>query len=76
MLNLRPGTREHFLEALERDWPEESERYARLYAGRSYLPAADARPAIELVRRLAAGHGREARPPLRPPAEPVQLTLI
>jgi DNA repair photolyase len=28
VLHLRPGTREHFLEALARDWPEELERYA------------------------------------------------
>ena len=39
-----PGTREHFLEALARDWPSESARYERLYAGRSYLPPARRRP--------------------------------
>ncbi len=76
MLNLRPGTREHFLAALERDWPEESTRYERLYEGRSYLPEAKAGPVRELVRSLAGEHGRERRPTLRPPAEPVQLTLI
>jgi DNA repair photolyase len=37
VLNLRPGTREHFLENLARDWPEELDRYQRLYAGRAYL---------------------------------------
>ena len=37
LLYLRPGTREHFLEALARDWPEELERYERLYARRAYL---------------------------------------
>jgi DNA repair photolyase len=37
VLNLRPGTREHFLEHLARDWPEERERYERLYADRAYL---------------------------------------
>jgi hypothetical protein len=37
VLNLRPGTREHFLEHLARDWPDEVERYQRLYAGRAYL---------------------------------------
>src|SRR5213075_1363850 len=30
LLNLRPGTREHFLEHLAEDWPEEAERYAEL----------------------------------------------
>ncbi|HEX2194600.1 MAG TPA: radical SAM protein [Candidatus Limnocylindria bacterium] len=37
VLNLRPGTREHFLEHLARDWPEELERYERLYSDRAYL---------------------------------------
>jgi DNA repair photolyase len=32
VLFLRPGTREHFLENLARDWPEELERYERLDA--------------------------------------------
>jgi DNA repair photolyase len=38
VVNLRPGTREHFLEHLARDWPEEVDRYQRLFAGRAYLP--------------------------------------
>src|SRR5207248_2880683 len=38
LLFLRPGTREHFLENLARDWPEELERYERLYRRRAYLP--------------------------------------
>ena len=37
VLHLRPGTREHFLAALARDWPEQLERYERLYAGRAYV---------------------------------------
>jgi DNA repair photolyase len=37
VVNLRPGTREHFLEHLARDWPEEVDRYHRLFAGRAYL---------------------------------------
>ena len=31
VLNLRPGTREHFLAVLEREWPMELERYRRLF---------------------------------------------
>jgi DNA repair photolyase len=38
VVNLRPGTREHFLEALAWDWPQELDRYLRLFAGRAYLP--------------------------------------
>jgi DNA repair photolyase len=37
VVNLRPGTREHFLESLARDWPEQLERYERLYARGPYL---------------------------------------
>jgi DNA repair photolyase len=53
VLNLRPGTREHFLSVLEREWPSELGRYRRLYpSGASgYLRAADARP---IERRLGA----------------------
>jgi DNA repair photolyase len=43
VVNLRPGTREHFLEHLARDWPEEVDRYQRLFAGRAYLPKAATR---------------------------------
>jgi DNA repair photolyase len=40
LLYLKPGTREHFLDNLARDWPEELERYERLYRRRAYLAAA------------------------------------
>src|SRR6266567_3473001 len=41
LLNLRPGTREHFLTALAEDYPQQLPAYERLYARRSYLPAAE-----------------------------------
>jgi DNA repair photolyase len=47
VLYLRPGTREHFLDHLARDWPELLPRYERLYAGRAYLD----KPAIDPVQR-------------------------
>ena len=50
MLYLRPGTREHFLDHLARDWPELVPRYERLYRGRAYLGKAE----IEPVRREVA----------------------
>jgi DNA repair photolyase len=50
VLYLRPGTREHFLENLARDWPELVPRYERQYAGRAYLPKRQ----IEPVRREVA----------------------
>jgi DNA repair photolyase len=50
VLYLRPGTREHFLGHLARDWPELVPRYERLYRRRAYLGKAD----IEPVRREVA----------------------
>jgi DNA repair photolyase len=75
LLNLRPGTREHFLEALARDWPEELERYERLYRGRAYLPDGVTRPVRDTVRRLAAESAAPRRPVLQPAPQPDQLTL-
>jgi DNA repair photolyase len=37
LLYLKPGTREHFLENLARDWPEALELYHRLYSKSAYL---------------------------------------
>ena len=50
VLYLRPGTREHFMNHLARDWPELVPRYERLYAGRAYPP----RDQVEPVRREVA----------------------
>ena len=77
LLYLKPGTREHFLEALSRDWPAELERYERLYESRAYLSAAETQPVRERVRALAREHGvRDRRPPQpAPPPRPEQLTL-
>jgi hypothetical protein len=78
VLYLRPGTREHFLENLARDWPEELPRYERLYAnGRSYLAKKETQPVRAEVARLAREHRvrDRRRVKLEPPAEPEQLTL-
>jgi DNA repair photolyase len=79
VLFLRPGTREHFLEALARDWPEQLERYEQLYEGRAYLPAAEAKPVKESVRELARATqlGSRVRRRQRPPQPRTneQLTL-
>jgi DNA repair photolyase len=77
LLYLQPGTKEHFLEALARDWPEELGRYERLYEGRAYLGRAEVDPVRERVRELAREHGvrDRRRTRLAPPPEPVQLSL-
>jgi DNA repair photolyase len=74
LLYLKPGTKEHYLRALERDWPELLPEYERLYARKAYLDASEVRAE---VRALANTHGirDRRRVKLRPPAEPEQLTL-
>jgi DNA repair photolyase len=78
LLNLRPGTREHFLENLALDWPEELPRYERLYAnGSSYLPRTETEPVRREVARLARDHEIADRRHVRfePPRSPEQLAL-
>jgi DNA repair photolyase len=77
LLYLKPGTKEHFLSALERDWPELLPEYERLYARRAYLPAEETKPVRETVSKLARKHGiRDRRTvKLEPPADPEQLRL-
>jgi DNA repair photolyase len=79
LLYLRPGTREHFLEHLARDWPEELERYERMYAGRAYLPRKVAEPVRAQVAELRRRHGipdrRQVRLEPEPEPEPEQLAL-
>ena len=57
VLYLKPGTREHFLEALAADWPEELDRYERLYESRAYLPKAQVEPVRRMVAELRKRHG-------------------
>jgi DNA repair photolyase len=77
LLYLKPGTREHFLEHLARDWPELLARYQRLYAGRAYLAAAVAEPVRQRVKALREAVGIADRRTTRlvPPPEPAQLSL-
>jgi DNA repair photolyase len=77
-LYLRAGTREHFLECLERDWPELLPEYERLYGRGAYLPAAETAPTRQAVQALVREHGvrDRRREPLAPPPEPEQLSLL
>jgi len=77
LLYLRPGTPEHFLAALERDWPEELARYEELYARRAYLARADVEPVRRRVAKLRDRYGIADRRSIRPAStpEPVQLAL-
>jgi DNA repair photolyase len=79
LLYLKPGTREHFLDALARDWPEELDRYEQLYGSRAYLPKAQTEPVRQLVAELRRRHGIRDRRPVKlepqPPAVQLALTL-
>jgi DNA repair photolyase len=76
VLYLRPGTREHFLEHLARDWPELLPRYEAMYQ----RPYPDRRESDTLKAQVAALRrefdiaDRRARP-LEPPPAPEQLML-
>ncbi len=77
LLYLRPGTREHFLDHLAREWPDLLPRYEALYAGRAYLPKEETEPVRRTVRELVQQHDLRDRRAIRlePPPEPEQLTL-
>ncbi len=78
LLYLKSGTREHFLEALADDWPEELERYEQLYRSRAYLPKTQAEPVRRLVADLRRRHGIRDRRTIRlePAPPPRQLALV
>jgi DNA repair photolyase len=77
LLHLKPGTKEHFLAALERDWPELVPEYEELYGRRAYLSKETSEPVRQQVRELTRAHGIRDRRRIRlePPEEPEQLQL-
>jgi len=78
-LYLAAGTREHFLAALERGWPELRARYHALYARGAYLAKAEGEELRARVKRQAQEQGiADRRDPQPAPASelsPVQLVL-
>jgi len=77
VLNLRPGTREHFLTCLARDWPELLPRYELLYE-RPYLPQDEAEPIHRAFADLRGRYDirdRREVPLVSPPPE-AQLALF
>jgi len=81
VLHLRDGTRQHFLQTLERHWPELLPRYLAEYRTGPYLEAERTSPVQRLVSDLAARHDIRGRtreylsPPPAPPV-PQQLSLL
>ena len=77
VVNLRPGTREHFLEHLARDWPQELERYQRLYARGAYLRPGQTAQLSAMMDELRSAWVWEPRPANPPgPAPPEQASQL
>jgi len=76
VLYLKPGTREHFLENLARDWPDMLDHYLRLYE-RPYAPRAVSDLVLDRFRRVRAEHALAERgSDGPPPAHFEQLSLF
>jgi DNA repair photolyase len=81
VLHLRDGTRQHFLEVLERHWPELLPRYLADYRRGAYLQPEKTAPVTRSVSAMAGQLGVNARaralltPPPAPP-QPEQLSLL
>lgn len=57
LLYLQPGTREHFLDSLAREWPEQLPLYEQLYRHGAYLRSAETRPVLERIDALRREYG-------------------
>jgi DNA repair photolyase len=77
LLYLKPGTREHFLENLSRDWPELLPEYEQMYERRAYLGKELTQPVRGQVAELARLHGirDRRRRGIEPESPPEQLSL-
>jgi DNA repair photolyase len=78
LLHLRPGTREHFLGHLARDWPQLLDRYRQLYRFDAYLREEHTQPTQQLVAGLRSVYGiaDRRRQPAVPPPRAEQLSLL
>jgi len=75
-LYLAPGTREHFLGELSKVWPEEAERYERLYRSAYVSPSLDAEIRDRVEHAAAEVEIADRRPrPIRPEPAEEQLSL-
>jgi DNA repair photolyase len=78
LLYLRPGTKEHFLDSLARQWPELLPRYEEEYRRGAYLPEEKSKPVQQVVTELRLKHGIADRRTnkIGPAERPRQLELI
>lgn len=77
LLFLKPGTREHFMDALGRDWPDLVPLYEELYAKGAYLRGPEAKEVRQRVDELRRRYEVADRGTVRlePDPEPEQLAL-
>ena len=66
LLYLKPGTREHFMTALARDWPELLPRYEQLYERGAYVERKQVDAVKKAVAELARSYDVRDRPRITP----------
>lgn len=76
VVNLRPGTREHFFTHLAEDWPELAPFYERLYGSRVYPPRQTEKRVRDLVAKIRRDEGLRRVQPHRPMKPVGQLSLL
>lgn len=78
VLHLKEGTRQHFMGALTRHWPDLVPSYEAMYRAGAYLPSALTAAPLAEVRSLKRRFGIADRRPVRPapPPPPEQLRLL
>jgi DNA repair photolyase len=75
LLDLRPGTREHFLENLERDWPQLAPGLARRYE-RPFAAAGERRAFESVLADVKRGAGLDGSEPVPAAWYPRQMELF
>jgi DNA repair photolyase len=77
LLYLRPGTREHFLDSLARDWPELLPAYEERYRKSAYVDRRELEEHKRVVSELRTRYGIADRrqAPLAPPHAAEQMAL-
>ncbi len=75
VLELKPGTKEHFLRFLSDKYPRLISRYSRDYPG-AYAPRGVAEATKRLIQESAASYGISTRDRRPDPAAPRQLELL
>ena len=76
VVNLKPGTREHFLAHVGEDWPDLAPFYERLYGSRAYPPRKTQTRVRDLVAELRREQRFQHTKTIRPENPAEQLSLL